>query len=200
MPIFLLPFDPIVLSLGVLPLLRLLLGKRMSPWLSWLAIADGIVFLVVIAIGLRRAWQADAAIRADGLPAEQYQWHSGWGAAHFLEHLSLLVRTRGWRVLATEKLDGERVALLAVKENTTLAVLCEKPEREAVQADLQTLAGLRAKANASRAVLVSRSRHGPAGGNPPRLALARPRPGGEPTVFFRFDDLPNLDEALGLTL
>jgi hypothetical protein len=187
MLILMLLWDPVLQVLVLGPLILFMLGYGVP---EWLAVADVLGVVFVLALGVRRQLRRDAAANP-GPSTTDYIWTRGWTAAAYVQRLSLFLRLAGWRVGDSVVRADDRATLIAEKFTYRLALLLVRPDREATPADIVALRALGAETRATHAALVS-------------FRQVRADPGGllaqKPLLFMRYKDLPVLDDVLGLGL
>jgi hypothetical protein len=186
----LLLWDPVVQVLALGPIILYFLGIFQHPLLAGL---DIVVIIGAALYGIRRALKSDAELRGLAPSRIENRWRPSWQPDKFLQHLSLFVRLRGWRVSSSSVLGQDRVGLVLEKDKCRLAMLCLRPDTAEAASDRDTVGAMARQALASRTAVVSEAKKKrPGVGQDIHLGPAA-------TLSLQFEDLSRLDEVLGLT-
>jgi hypothetical protein len=151
---------------------------------------EAIVIVIVIALAVmaltRRYREGSAERRASLAEQATWRWPPTMPAEQFRLRLITFLQLHGWRIASSAVSDRSRLEVIARKDRCFLALLLVSPAQGAGDgADLERLSALRTTTGASHAAIVEAA---------PASALATVAG----VMRIRYEDLPTLDEAIGL--
>jgi hypothetical protein len=172
------------LELLVVPAMFWTMGPR-----AW-HLPEAIAFVVLAVLGsialTRRFREGTAERRASLADQATWRWPAIMPADQFRLRLITFLQLRGWRVTSSIVNSRDRLEVVVRKDRCFLALLLVAPTQGAGDAaDLERIAALRTEAGASHAAIVEAA---------PTSALANVAG----VMRIRYEDLPVLDEAIGL--
>ena len=179
-----------VVSIAVIALLIYQWNNGDPSWHPYLATGYVLFGLVVVILAIRHLARENAAIRPSRVMNEECQWLAGTTAALYSAQAAVFLRAHGWRVIQSEAGAGDRVEVIIRKDRWTVALLVLGPGQASLTADdLSRLDTMRREAGAGRRAVVSAD-------TPRSSSKALLDPGS--LSHHRFEDLPRLEDALGL--
>ncbi len=179
-----------VVSILVIALLIYQWNNGDPSWHPYLGIGYVTFGLVVVALAIRHLVRDNAAIRPSRVMNEECRWQPGTSAVLYSAQAAVFLQAHGWRVVSAAEGEVDRVEIIVRKDRWTVALLALGPGQASLSAnDLRRLEAMRREAGAGRRAIVS--------ANSPRIKTKGLL---DPTSLanVRFEDLPRLEDALGL--
>ena len=179
-----------LVSVFVISLLIYQWNNGDPAWHPYLGAGYGLLGMLAAALTIRHLMRENAAVRPSRVMNEACPWLPGTSAALYGAQAAAFFRAHGWRVASAAPGAPGRVEVVIRKDRWTVALLVLAPGGARLSADdLGRLEAVRREAGAGRKAVVSAGDGGvrPAGLLDP-VSL----------TTLRFEDLPRLEDALGL--
>ena len=159
-------------------------------WHPYLAAGYGLFGVALVLLAIWHFVRENAATRPSRVMREDCPWQPGTPAELYAAQAAVLLRAHGWRVISAAAGSRGRVEIVVRKDRWTVALLIVGPEQPSASADdLSRLEAMRREAGAGRRAVVS--------ADGPRAKPARLLDSAS-LAHLRFEDLPQLEDALGL--
>ena len=186
----LLVFMTPVVSIFVIAILIYEWNNGDPRWHPYLATGYGLFGVALAFLAVRHLARENAAIRPSRVMLEDCPWEPGTPAELYAGQAAVFLRAHGWRVTSAAAGLRDRVEVVVRKDRWTVALLVLGPDQAGVSSDdLGRLDAMRREAGAGRRAVVS--------ADSPRAQSTRLLdPAG--LAHLRFEDLPRLEDALGL--
>jgi len=176
------------LELFVVPMAVWILAA--PRWHTPLAITYATAAGVALILSAHRLLRLFVRMRmSPGAPAE-WRWSRRTSPENFRIQIANFLRLCGWHVVSSAVGGGGRVELIVRKDRWCVSLICIGPEQDAARTDdVRRLGTMRCEPPASHTAIVTTAAFDPE----VQASVDRAN-----VIKLRFNDLPRLDEAIGL--
>ena len=179
-----------IVSVAVISLLIYHWNNVDPSWHPYLATGYGLFAAALLLLAIRHLVRENAAIRPSRVMDEDCPWPAGTSPAAYCTQIAGFLSAHGWRVVSATLGERERVEIIIRKDRWTIVLLVLGPGQTGLSAaDTSRLDAMKREAGAARRAVV-------AADHPTLKNTGAPH--GTSLASLRFEDLPRLEEALGL--